>query len=111
MPKRKSQLSRHTSHTRLVTVRRTRETFSEHAQRLAREREYRSQASARKSSTEKSRRLANYRQNMSEIRDKESSIERLQRLTATAQGQRTSRIRNRSAPHSNRSAFNYGPNN
>lgn len=89
MPKRKSQLSRHTSHTRSVKVRRMRETSSEHAQRLARGKEYRTQASARGSSTERPRRLVNHRQNMLEIRD---------------------RIRNRSAPHSNRSAFNYDPN-
>ena len=60
----------------------------------------------RESCTERSQRLANQRQNMSEICDRESSIERLQRLIAMAQRQRASKIRNRSIPHSNRSAFN-----
>lgn len=47
---------------------------------------------------------------MSEIRDRKSSTERSYRLTAAAQRQRISRMRNRSAPHNNRSAFNYNPN-
>ncbi|GBP50351.1 hypothetical protein EVAR_32596_1 [Eumeta japonica] len=110
MPKRKSQLSEHTSQTRAAKVRQTGETSSEHAQRLASDRGYRWQARARKYSTQRSQQLANHRQSMSEIRDRESSIERSQRLTAAAQIQRTSRIRNRSAPHCNRSAFNYDSN-
>jgi len=73
MPKRKSQLSRHTSKTKSVKVRRMEETSYEHIQ-------------------------------------PESSIERSQRLTATAHGQRISRIRKRSATHSYRSALNYDPN-
>jgi len=73
MPKRKSQLSRHTSKTKSVKVRRIGETSYEHSQ-------------------------------------PESSTERSQSLTATAQGQRISRIRNRSAPHTYRSAFNYDHN-
>ncbi|XP_047534370.1 uncharacterized protein LOC125069008 [Vanessa atalanta] len=82
MPKRKSQLSKHTSKTRAAIVRRKRETSSEHAQRLAREREYRLQARARESSTERSQRLADHRQNMSKIRDRESSAEHSQRLAS-----------------------------
>ena len=54
MPKRKSQLSGHISQTRAAKVRRIGETSSEHAQHLASEREFRSQAHARESSTERS---------------------------------------------------------
>ena len=109
-PKRKSQLSKHTSQTRAAIVRRMGKTSSEHAQHLVSEREYRSQACSRESSIKMSQRLANHRQNMSEIRDKECSTELLQRLIAAAHRQWTSRICNQSAPWSYWWAFYYDPN-
>ncbi|CAH2101895.1 unnamed protein product [Euphydryas editha] len=104
MPKRKSQLSRKTSHTRAARVRRAGESSIENTQRLSNQRQYSSQARARESSADCSQRLSSQREITSTMRARESSAERLQRLASQREITSAIRARESSAEYSQRLA-------